>query len=51
MNNGRNFAACLYLFAQIGDKLILFGRDMESVEVIVLVDVIKRLLIIEAVNQ
>ena len=46
MNDGRNFATFLYFLTQIGNKLILLGRNMESIEIKFLVYVIKRLLVI-----
>ena len=51
MNDGRNFATFLYFLTQIGNKLILLGRNMESIEIKFLVYVIKRLLVIETINQ
>ena len=51
MNDGRNFATFLYFLTQIGNKLILLGRNMESIEIKFLVYVLKRLLVIETINQ
>ena len=51
MNNGRNFATFLYFLTQIGNKFILLGRNMESIEIKFLIYIIKRLLVIETINQ
>ena len=51
MYDGIYFAARLYLFAQIGYELILPGRDVEGIEVIILVYIIKGLFIVKAVKQ
>ena len=51
MNNGRNFATSLYFLTQIGNKFILLGRNMESIEIKFLIYIIKRLLVIETINQ
>lgn len=51
MNDGRNFATFLYFPTQIGNKFILLGRNMESIKIKLLVYVIKRLLVIETINQ
>ena len=51
MNNGRNFATFLYFLTQIGNKFILLGQNMESIEIKFLIYIIKRLLVIETINQ
>ena len=51
MNDGRNFATFLYFFTQIGNKFILLGQNMESIEIKFLIYIIKRLLVIETINQ
>lgn len=51
MNDGRDFATFLYFLTQIGNKFILLGRNMENIKIKFLVYVIKRLLVIETIDQ